>query len=504
MPALLLIALLVAAEPPDAGAAPPLIAAGASTPGSIYQPAQTTTSATLALADCLRLAHRQGRRAIQAGEELRLAESALGAARRDYGPQPTATIGAGWSGSGTSPRPGDDQRATVGATQRLPTGGEVGVSATAARNRTAGSTATTSDEVALTARQPLLRGAGPTAWRQPLTAAERALADARRAHLRDRQDISVDTARSFWGLQRRQEEVSQAQAAAQRAAFLREQSEALMAVGKRGADDLFRAETNLLSAQQQALDSVAGFEAAVDALRLDLALAPGTTIAIDQTPPKLLRWIIDAGRAIAAALERRLDLASAAERIDDAERAVVLARDGLWPRLDATGRMAWGGVLDQGANQSVRGPPNWRVGLELDLPLATQHQEFALEQALVARTRARRAAAELRERVVNEILDAIRDLRRAEDSLAIQDRNRIQATRRAEKASLDFQAGTASNRDVVEAQGEVRAAENAWYAALVAYRVSELSLRRATNCLTIDANGAWDESPTPYASVEPK
>jgi outer membrane protein TolC len=455
----------------------------------------------LTLAEALRLAHVQGRQTITWHEDLAEEERAYARAVRGYAPIPAASATSGYSGSGIPGRPQQTSSATVSATQTVPGGGSVTVSGTA--NRTSGP-GDTAPEVTGTAtvevKQPILRGAGLEAWRETRTKAERALVNRRRSYELFRFGLTTDIAASFWNLQRDQAAVVQARNGVQRAQFTLDQSQALMAIGKSNANEVFRAETSLLQARQSVVDAEATLAAATDNLKLQLSLDPSLPTTIDTTPPGLTRTTIDAARATAIALERRLDLAAAVDQLADAARGVRLAARGTLPTLDLTGSASWDATMDAGARSDPAA--DWSAGLALTLPLDDRTETAALDAARLAHVRAQRSLAELRERIVSEVRDAIRRLRTAETTLLIQDRNRLQAQRRAEKAQLDLKAGTLSNRDLVEAQTEVRSAEDAWFAALVAYRIAELGLRRVTGTLVVEPSGMWDPAPPPYALAE--
>lgn len=457
---------------------------------------------TLTLDDALRLAHSQGRTITTEREDLALQEATLAKVRGDYRPIPSASLGASASGTGSGQPPSLARTGEASVSQSLPGGGTATVSGSATSTHDPhGLASISAGRVSVSLTQPLLRGAGNLVWRENLTEAERALLYEQRRYATFREDLTISTATAFWGLQRQQAAVAAARAAEERAAFTYQQSQALMSVGKTNANDVFRAETNVLQAKQAVIDEEAAFATQADALKLELTIDPAQSLSIDTTPPRLDPARIDAAMALTAALERRRDLATAHDAVADAARAFALARRDLLPRLDANARIGWNGALEDdhaGWDQ----PPAWQAALSLDVPLDRRAERLSLDRARVAHLRAMRSESEQRERVIVQVREGIRQLRSAQASLTIQSRNYAQAKRRAEKAEIDFKSGELSNRDLVEAQNDVRSADDARYAALVSYRIAELSLRRDTGTLAVRDDGSWDPALPPYAAPE--
>jgi outer membrane protein TolC len=282
-----------------------------------------------------------------------------------------------------------------------------------------------------------------------------------------------------------------------------EQAKANMDLGKANATalDVFRAETQLYQTVQRLVDGEAAMAAELDGLKIDLALPVDEPIAIDQSRPEVVLFTVDAARAIALALTERTDLATAYDAIEDSDRQVEIARRNMLPQLDATAGATWNGTLDGQGGESFGRAPGWAVGMRMALPLDRHNERFAYDQVLIQRQQTARNAEIKRSQVIQEVQKALQDLRSAEATLSIQDRNRKQARLKFEKANLDLNAGDVGNREVVEAQNELVAAENAFFQAKAAYQAAELSLRHAVGVLNVAEDGRWDATPPAYASA---
>jgi outer membrane protein TolC len=466
--------------------------------------AETAPSAPMLLAEALRLAHTQGRDKQFQNEELQLIRMSLDKTQGDYGPIFSSSLNSDLYGTGSKDQPGNRQGAQVGVRQSLPGGGTV--TATTGANRTAppGSDPATSGSTAtVNLTQPLLRGAGLQAWREPLTAAERSVRYSLRAHRRFVQQLSLDVARRYWALQDRQFSVLQEQRALEAAEWSVGLAKANLELGRANATalDVFRAETQVIQTSQRLVDSKAAFAAELDAFKVDLALPVDQPMAIEATRPVAVLVDVDTAQVIATALAERSDLATARDNIEDADRALDRARRDLLPQLDALGSTSWNGTFDGQRNEAYGGAPAWSVGLRLEIPLDQRQENLSYESALIRRRQVARQAELKRSQVIQEIQASLQTLRSLEATLAIQDRNRTQARLKVEKSLLDQRAGEAGNRDVVEAQEQLTQAENAWFQAQAAYRAAELSLRHTAGVLVVAEDGAWSETPPPYATL---
>lgn len=461
----------------------------------------------ITLTEALRLAHTQGRDKLVQNEELELLKLGLERTRGDYGPIFSSTLASELYGTGSRQNPGNRQSADLGVRQSLPGGGTVtantGVNRTGPPGDGAASSGTTAS---VNVTQPILKGAGLAAWREPLTAAERAFRYGLRAHRRYVQQLSLDIAKRFWSLQDRQFAVEQDRKALVQAEWSVGLAKANLDLGKARATalDVFRAETQLIQTSQRLVDNQAAFAAELDGLKIDLALPVDQPISIDDGRPLATVVEVDATKVIATALAERSDLATTKDNVDDADRRLATARRNLLPQLDATAGSTWNGTFDGTSGDSYGQAPAWSAGLRLTVPLDQHNEDYSYESTLISRRQVARNAELKRSRVIQEVQAALQALRSAEATLAIQERNRSQARVKVEKTLLDLQAGEVGNRDVVESQNELTIAENAWFQAQAAYRAAELALRNAAGVLIVQADGAWAETPPDYATIKPK
>lgn len=284
--------------------------------------------------------------ALQHGPALRPAEDAAAAAgirlqlaRSAFGMKITPTFG-----SGTDALGGARQDFGVGVSKRLPTGGDARLLVDSFQS--AWATGDARDVgYAFSLSQPLLRGLGPGATADLVTA-RRASATAEHTRHDAAQQLVVTVARAYYSVAMRQRLVRTAQLALERSARLRAASEARMKVGLATQLDVLRADllqvetdaglANQSEALAQALNQLKVLigqpvDAPIEIASDDLAAA---SLGSSSEPALPRQDGTSEGALVSMALTNRRDVREARDRIADAQLARRVAQWNLLPRLD--------------------------------------------------------------------------------------------------------------------------------------------------------------------------
>ncbi|MEM8872659.1 MAG: TolC family protein [Planctomycetota bacterium] len=199
--------------------------------------------------------------------------------------------------------------------------------------------------------------------------------------------------------------------------------------------------------------------------------------------------------AIKIALANRLDLSIEFAQVIDAQRAVVVAADGLEGVLDFSAGAAVGssrgpfsGNLDNDLDLNFS-DGTYSGGFRFDLPIERTAERNAYRVALIELDRAIRDAQEFEDAVKFDILSALRSIRVAAENLRIQAQAIRVAERRAAAANLLLELGRAEVRDVTEAEDALVDAQDGFTAALVSFYLSELELQRDLGVLEVNETG---------------
>lgn len=494
-------ALPVVAVEDDAVVLPEATTDAVPVPDVVDVEADAVPALRIDLEEALGLAFTQGREKQTRDEDLVLVAHQLRVVRRDYGPRLTGSVeGSVFGDQGDAPD--NTVGAELGVSHQLPTAGTLRAEASSRRTGRADDEDTTYDqEFGVSLTQPLLRGAGPLVWREDLTRAEREFLYARRGYQQFLQDLSLNIARDFWGLQLQQFRVESSRQDVARSEFVLAQARAFLDLGRTTPNDVFRADVALLQARQSLVDAIAAYDATLDRFKVELGLPVDAPIEIVGDAPRMPLIDIDPRQAIAFALDQRLDLRTVRDRIADGERALALARNRILPDLDLDARASWGDSTTRPWDRVLDRDPDYRIGLSLEIPFERHRERYSYAAALTALGQIQRDADLQESQVIRQVQASLRDLRIAEVSLQIQARNVEQGRKRLIKSQMDYEAGLISNRDLVEAQGEVRDAEVAYFRSQIDYREAELQLRRDTGVLTVGPAGAWRPDLPPYAEV---
>ena len=397
---------------------------------------------------------------------------------------------------------------------------------------------------------PLLGGRGRHIAAEPLTQAERNVVYAIRAFERFKRTYAVNIASGYLGVLQRRDTIENSEenyrsliASAKRA---RRRADA----GRQTEIQVGQAVQNELQARENWIRSIQTHRRQLDAFKLSLGLPPDADIALSrlemeglrkaygdrfpaddtsrESPSEGVEKTLDeksielvppdmenAGplevgpeKAIAIALENRLDLRAAHDRVQDAMRKAVVSADRLGAKLSLLGTAAFGegraigsASSDDATLNSSRGV--YRGLLTLDLPLERTAERNAYRKDLIEFERALRDAQKLEDQIKLDIRNRLRDLLESREGLGIQTRAVQLAQTRVQNTKLLLEAGRAQIRDLLEAQAALLSTQNQLTAAVVNYRVGELNLQSDMGALTVHETGLWREySPKEARDVE--
>jgi outer membrane protein len=416
-------------------------------------------------------------------DSLVAAEVRAEAARAAFLPQATPRFGRGETETAVG----------VEVSQRVPwTGATVTASATQFARRGEGLAAPAGPDastIALTVTQPLLRGAGPTVTRYELDNAERSRAGQQRAFALARQSLVVEVTAAYYAVVKQRLTEAVAEQSLRRSQDLARASAARMEVGLASKLDVLRAELQAAQAETALVAARTAQATALERFRVVLGLDPGA--AVEPAASDLPAESPAPGEAvealIAIAIERRLDLAEARDRVRDAERGLRVARLDLLPQVDLSLRATRIGAGDGFANSFRRLDSRAEVLVTASYPLERSAAAAARQVAQLGVEGSQRSVLELQRRVESEVRDRLRSLEALARNIELQRRSVEVAEQQHRLASLRYERGLASNFDVVDAESNLVAARTTLVALQSDYQVARVELRRVTGELDADA-----------------
>lgn len=458
----------------------------------VARPARALTDVVLDLDEALRLAAAASYDYREARERAYLSALALSNARQEFAAQ------GGLGAAGSVARDGDGTTVEGGPAGSLSRAFESGgsfvlkLATNFLKLLSTNPVETAQSILAAEFVLPLVRGSG-TAAREDLTQAERDVLYELRSFARFQQDLVVTVASGYYDVLQSKDVLTNEELTYQSLLLVHERAKAF---GPEGAGrlpdfEVDQARQDVLRAEDRRQQARQAYEASLDRFKRTLGIPVQTRLTLEEGALDALRaaGIVGGegalGEALATALSRRLDLATARDRVDDARRKLDVAANALGAdvALRATG------TVDTSSRRpfGLRGTtPRGSVGLDVDLPIERTAERNAYRAAEIEVERARRDVEGLEDDVTASVRSALRELAQARRSFEIQKEGVRLAERRVESAKLNLQAGKATIRDVLDAENALVEARNALTAALVNHAIAKLELDRDVG--TLDAS----------------
>ncbi|MDF2375288.1 MAG: TolC family protein [Verrucomicrobiales bacterium] len=359
---------------------------------------------------------------------------------------------------------------------------------------TTGNRSVNASDLAVSIVQPLLQGGGTTVTMEALTQEERNLLYDLRDFADFRRFFVVDIVSEYYEVLQAKDQVKNNYAAY--SGFLKsvEREEGLAVEGLRTQTQLGRLRQAALQAESRWIDSVRRYQTRLDQLKITLGVPVEDKIILDDR--ELARLRIDdpditREEAVKIALVTRPDLATTADRIEDAERQIKVAKNGLLPGLDVSmdyNPRSDPGDTTPGINWDRR---RWETSLDLDLPLDRKAERNIYRASLIFLERAKRADELARDEARLDIYDGWRAIEQAKLNFKVAELQVEVANRRLEEQILLAELGRGDAQDLVDAQNDLLSAQNQRTSTVVSHTLARLRLWRDMGILYIREDGTW-------------
>lgn len=453
----------------------------------------------LSLARSLEIATRDSREYQSKKEDLYLAALDLTYQRYKWGPRFSGSLSAGVTKKGNE-RYGDAS-ADFSLKQLLASGAEIGVDLglDVLRYFTGDPRRSASSLLSLGIIQPLTRGAGRRIAQESLTQAERDVLYQARSFARYQRTFTVRVATDYYRVLQQNDVVKNEWNNYQNLIESRKRAELMAQAGRLPEFQVDQAKQNELRARNRWVRVKEEYERLLDRFKMTLGLPTDAQLILDESELSLLvqkgitSLEMQAEEAVEVALQKRLDLMNARYRVEDAERQVELAKNGL--RTEAN--LSLSADVDT-APQTHMADFRFQQGtystkLDVGLPLDRRSERNTYRKSLISLERQKRALSRFEDDIKLEVRQAYRRLQQAEESYDIQKLSVALAERRVESTTLLLQAGRVDTRDLLESQEALLEAQNGLTRALVDHTIARLEFWRDIDTLQINEKGLWQE-----------
>ena len=125
----------------------------------------------------------------------------------------------------------------------------------------------------------------------------------------------------------------------------------------------------------------------------------------------------------------------------------------------------------------------WNVNLVTSTDFARTAEKAAYEQSLLGIRSAQRSMELQRDDIARQVKRDLRNLRRAQKQITIQEEQIINSEKQMRLAKIKFDHGLAGNFDLVEAEADLRQAETKLVSSVVNYIVGTYQIRQSLGTL---------------------
>jgi outer membrane protein TolC len=347
---------------------------------------------------------------------------------------------------------------------------------------------------------PLLGNvAGKQAW-ESLTQSERNVLYSVRNFNRYRQTFVVSIINEYYRVLQAEERLKIARASYERQLRTAEQTQMEVDVGQRPQSEADRIRQDLLNAENSIVSNEQNYKQTLDSFKITLSLPTDANISLDPNELNALEQLgvsepeYTLDEAVDMALNLRLDLANTKDRLDDTERSLVLAAEGIGVQMELTGSTnvsSPSGETDYTRLQFQEG--TYAVGFNTDLPFDQISERNNYKRALINMQQSLRSYEEDLERVKLDVRQAYRDLVESTQSYEIQQISLSLAERRVEEQKLRLEFGSATVIDLQDSEDALVSAQNNYTNAIINYLNAKLSFYRDIGILEVKPDGMWEQ-----------
>jgi len=345
---------------------------------------------------------------------------------------------------------------------------------------------------------PLLgKGAGKEA-REDLTQAERNVLYQIRTFNRYRKQFVVDIVAQYYNILERRANVINEENSYNRLIESKKRLEIEVGTGSKAPSDVDETEQDVLRAESNLVRARQIYEGALDEFKVTLTLPTDAEIALDPNELVALENIgispVDytPEMAIETARQWRLDLANSADAVEDAERKLILAAEGLGVQLDLSGGMDVDSPAKTKFDRLQFHKGIYSLGFAADLPFSRVSERNNYREALITLEQTLREYENDQDDIELNMRAAIRDLKTKAEQYRIQQMALVLAQRRKNTQEMLLSIGQGETRLLLEAEGAILSAQNSVTSALVAHAVAKLGFYRDVGILQVKPDGMWE------------
>lgn len=350
----------------------------------------------------------------------------------------------------------------------------------------AGAAATDSDFFrsfsGITVSQALFGGFGRLANTSDILSAQDRIDTAKRLVDLTMEQVIQDVISTFYRIVGQQEVLRLLDKSLARAQHLHKAAEAKVSRGLATKIEVFQAQNQLATAESSLLDGRETLEEAKDTLKLLLGQDLLTQIEVSS---QIHAFAIEPHEQelIAKALQERLEVQEAQAQVKSAQRELEIAQRQLLPTIRVGFNYSLTGKGGSFMDSTHFDDSSFRFLLSGSMPLSRTAEKAKHQQARLEVRRKKRDLHRLREKIKQEVRQALRRLSTVQRRIVIQEKSVEVNQSNQELSLLRFDRGYASTQDVLQAEESLMQAQKELIALRIAQINASLGLRKASGQL---------------------
>lgn len=360
-------------------------------------------------------------------------------------------------------------------------------------------TSYTSD-LRLSISQPLLRSAGRRAATFPIRiqALESQVAQAQAKLEVIRRLAEADSA--YWTLYATQQLLEVRQAQFELAQEQLERAERRVRANTAPEIEIVRAQTGVSERLEQIILSQNEVRRALRRLKLVMNI-PGLDVNSEKTialltQPDPVEFELDRSALAAAAIANRMEMLQLELRLAQDFSTIEFQKNQALPLFTFDYSYTVNG-LGSSINRSVdllndNRFTDWSLGLNFEVPLGNEAAESRVHQAILRRLQRLASRDAQRQSIEQEVLDAVDTLDASWQRILAARQSAILAARTLAGEQRQFEVGTRTSTDVLDAAARLADAQSNEIRALAAYQISQVDLAFATGTLLGASKVDWE------------
>ena len=350
-----------------------------------------------------------------------------------------------------------------------------------------------------TVTAPLLGAGAGKAARENLTQAERDVLYQIRSFNRYRQTFVISIINAYYQVLQQRDTVKVQEDSYERQVDNTNRLVMQYEVGQAPKAEADEAQQDLLTTENDLISARQSYQRTLDNFKITLGLPTDANVVLDQNELPALEaagvyeppYTVD--QAIEIALDRRLDLANARDELDDVERKLILAAEGLGVQLNLVGGANVDSTPATDYTRLRFHEGDYWLGVEGDLPLDRKNERNAYRRALINVQQRQRSYDEETDRVKLDMRQAFRDLSETAESYRIQRIGVELAANRVQEQRIRLKYGVGVIRDLQNSELSLVQAQISLTNALVNHTIAKLNFFRDLGLLQVRPDGMWEQ-----------